>query len=115
MKKRTDEEKLQIVNDACKLISESLANIAKAKEMLHLCGIELCDSFRSTLFSYDPNSHHAHIYSGIGNLERITSKQARYGTNIIDESTDKSRRIIEHNGVVFLQVGSVKDSNYSYR
>lgn len=115
MKKQTNEEKLQLVNEACGLIAESLANIAKAKEMLLLCGIVLCDNFSCTLCEFDENSHHAQIFKGISKLESITGKQARYGVELFVDAADKSRKIIEHNGVKFLQLGHTKAGNFSYR
>lgn len=115
MKKRTNEEKLQLVNEACNMIRESLATISKAQKMLHLCGIELCDSYSCNLLSFDENSTHAQIYTGISKLERIIDKQAQYGTDLYCESPDKSRKIIEYNGVKFLQLGNTKQSSYSYK
>lgn len=44
MKKRTNEEKLQMVNDACDLLNEGIDKIKEAHRLLHLCGIDICDS-----------------------------------------------------------------------
>lgn len=106
---------MQLVNEACRLMAEGLANVAKAKELLHLCGIDLCDSFSCTLYEYDGNAHHAQIFKGISKLEKIIGKQAHYGVELFANAADKSRKIIEHNGVKFLQLGHAKESNFSYR
>ena len=43
MKKRTDEEKLQMVNEACDLINVAREKMKQARKMLHLCGVDICE------------------------------------------------------------------------
>lgn len=45
MKRRTNAEKLELIDEACDLFRESAKMIEKAKWNLHLCGIETCGGF----------------------------------------------------------------------
>ena len=41
MKKRTVEEKRQMVDNACKLFSEAIEKAREANRLLHLCGARM--------------------------------------------------------------------------
>ena len=45
MKKRTDEEKREMIDKACDLFNEANEKIIEGKRLMHLCGIELCRGF----------------------------------------------------------------------
>ena len=62
MKKRTVEEKRQMVDNACKLFSEAIEKAREAQRMLHLCGIECCASLNVDGQIY---SNNVQLYSGI--------------------------------------------------
>lgn len=103
MKKRTVEEKRQMVDDACKLFSEAIEKAREAHRLLHLCGIECCSSLNvdGELYSYN-----VQLYSGIKKMMGIIGTEPEFRTTYYDESkVDKSRCYIQYGGITFLQVG----------
>lgn len=112
----TNEEKLQLVNTACDTIREALESLRTAEGMFERCGICLCDSFDTTVPEWDACGSHALIFSGIKTMEELTGKVAYHPESNITSKPDKSRKLIEHNGVRFTQVANVQVTNkYSWR
>ena len=116
MKKRTDEEKLQMVNEACDLINEARENLRKARKMLHLCGIKTCDGVNEEdVEPWHLAGSNIQIYSGIRKFEDITGENAYHIEDYLTEKVDKSRKFIRYKEIIFVQVASKETSKYSYR
>lgn len=112
----TNEEKLQLINAACDTIREALVSLREAKKMLKRCGIRLCDMFNTEVQEWETGGSHAQIFSGIGKMEKLTGKTAYYPESVITSKPDKSQKLIEHNGVRFIQVADTQVTNkYSWR
>lgn len=107
MKKRTVEEKRQMVDDACKLFAEAIEKVREAKRLLHLCGIECCDSLNVD----EPYVSNVQLYSGIKKMSGIIGTEPEFRPTYYDESKiDKSRCYIQYGGITFLQVGTERTS-----
>ena len=108
MKKRTVEEKRQLVDNACKLFSEAIEKAKEANRLLHLCGIECCYSLNVDGEIY---SNNVQLYSGIKKMSGIIGKEPEFKPTYYDESKiDKSRCYIEYGGITFLQLGDERKS-----
>ena len=108
MKKRTVEEKRQMVDNACKLFSEAIEKAREANRLLHLCGIECCNSLNVDGKIY---SNNVQLYSGIKKMSGIIGKEPEFKPTYYDESKiDKSRCYIEYGGITFLQLGDERTS-----
>ena len=108
MKKRTVEEKRQMVDNACKLLSEAIEKAMEANRLLHLCGIECCSSLNLDGEIY---SNNVQLYSGIKKMSDIIGTEAEFKPTYYDESKiDKSRCYIEYGGITFLQLGDERKS-----
>ena len=108
MKKRTVEEKRQMVDDACKLFSEAIEKAREANRLLHLCGIECCSSLNVDGEIY---SNNVQLYSGIKKMSGIIGTEPEFKPTYYDESKiDKSRCYIEYGGITFLQLGYERTS-----
>lgn len=112
MKKRTVEEKRQMVDNACKLFSEAIEKAREAERMLHLCGIECCSSLSfDEIREWDTNYSNVQLYSGIKKMSNITGAEPEFRHTYYDESkVDKSRCYIQYGGITFLQVGTERTS-----
>lgn len=116
MKKRTDEEKRQMIDEACQLLKEATAAIKQARKQLHLCGIEMCDGLNAEpVQEWNEYGSNLQVYSGIKKLEQITGVIGYHPADAITEKPDKSRRCVKYGGLVFLQVANAETSRYSYR
>ena len=116
MKKRTDEEKLQMVNEACDLINEARANLRKARKMLHLCGIETCDGVsEEDVEPWNEYGSNIQLYSGVSKFENIANVDGYHFADFLTGKEDKSRKFIRYKDIVFVQLASAKTSKYSYR
>lgn len=103
MKKRTVEEKRQMVDDACKLFSEAIEKAREADRLLHLCGIECCASLNVDRQLY---SNNVQLYSGIKKMSGIIGTEPEFRSKYFDDSKiDKSRCYINYGGITFLQLG----------
>lgn len=108
MKKRTNEEKRQMVDDACKLFSEAIEKAREAQRLLHLCGIECCASLNVDGQIY---SNNVQLYSGIKKMSGIIGTEPEFKPTYYDESKiDKSRCYLEYGGITFLQLGDERTS-----
>lgn len=111
MKKRTNEEKVQMINDACVLLNEALETIRNVRKMFHLCGIELCDAFESEpIPGWRSTGSNVQIYKGIKKFETLTETNGYFPCNIIGDGEDTSRRMVKYKNIVFLQVGEERTS-----
>ena len=116
MKKRTNEEKLQMVNDACDLINEGIDKINEAKRLLHLCGIDICDQVdTSALHELIPTGSNVQIFRGIPKMEKIIGVNGNNPIDYITGRTDMSRKILEYRGITFLQLASMRNTKFGYR
>lgn len=116
MKKRTDYEKLQMVNDACDLLNEGIKAIRQAKQMLHVCGIDICNYIDAEdVQEWNGSGSNIQIYRGIPNMEKIIGEKAYFPNDCITEKIDKSRKKLKYRGLVFLQIAKVELSKFSYR
>ena len=108
MKKRTVEEKRQMVDDACKLFTDAIEKAREAKRLLHLCGIESCSSLNVDGQIY---SNNVQLFSGIKKMSSIIGTEPEFKPTYFDESKiDKSRCYIEYGGITFLQLGDERTS-----
>ena len=107
MKKRTDEEKRQMVDNACKLFSEAIEKTREAKRLLHLCGIECCDGLNvDEIPDWKPYACNVQLYSGIKKLSGIIGTEPEFKPTYYDIfKIDKSRCYIQYGGITFLQLG----------
>ena len=112
MKKRTVEEKRQMVDNACKLFSEAMNKTREAKRLLHLCGIECCDGLNEEeIQCFNPYVSNVQLFSGIKKMSGIIGTEPEFKPTYYDESKiDKSRCYIEYGGITFLQVGEERTS-----
>ena len=108
MKKRTVEEKRQMVDNACKLFSEAIEKAREANRLLHLCGIECCSILNVDGQIY---SNNVQLYSGIKKMSGIIGTEPEFKPTYYDKSKiDKSRCYIEYGGITFLQLGDERKS-----
>lgn len=112
MKKRTDEEKRQMVDNACKLFTEAIEKTREAQRLLHLCGIECCRGLNEEeIQEWNIYASNVQLYSGIKKMSGIIGTEPEFKPTYYDESKiDKSRCYIEYGGITFLQVGTERTS-----
>ena len=112
MKKRTVEEKRQMVDNACKLFSEAIEKAREAERLLHLCRIECCSSLSfDEIREWDTHYSNVQLYSGIKKMSGIIGAEPEFKPTYYDESKiDKSRCYIEYGGITFLQFGDERKS-----
>lgn len=104
MKKRTVEEKRQMVDNACKLFSEAIEKTREAKRILQLCGIYCCGGLNEDEFGDYFSS--VQIFYGIKKMADIIGTKPVFKPLYYDKSkTDKSRCYIQYGGITFLQIG----------
>lgn len=116
MKKRTNEEKLQMVNDACDLINEGIDKINEAKRLLHLCGIEICDYVNtSALHEWIPTTSNVQIFRGIPKMEKIIGVNGNNPIDCITGKPDTRRKRLKYRGVIFLQLASENNTKFRYQ
>lgn len=106
----TNEEKIEILNEAVGCVKSARYNMQKAESLLKKLGIELCDSF---YFSKN-RSHDIHLYKGISKLEKLTNKMAHYAISWDGKTIDKSMKELSYSGVKMIQVGSSQKTNYKF-
>lgn len=119
MKKRTDEEKLAMIDEACDLMTEAKEKLIQAKKLLHLCGVDCCDTFYTDT-AFGNWSHNVLLASGIKTLEKITPVSAYFRNDYIDERiVDRSTLYIDYRGILFSQLGNERKSTqvkkYTFR
>ena len=112
MKKRTVEEKRQMVDDACKLFTDAIEKIREAKRLLHLCGIECCDSLNvDEIQGFNPYACNVQLFSGIKKMSGIIGTEPEFRHTYYGESkVDTSRCYIQYGGITFLQIGNERTS-----
>lgn len=116
MKKRTNEEKLQMVNDACDLINEGIDKINEAKRLLHLCGIDICDYVdTSDLHEWIPTVSNVQIFIGIQKMEKIIGVNGNNPIDCITGKPDMSRKRLKYRGITFSQLASKSNTKFRYR
>lgn len=118
MKKRTDEEKREMIDKACDLFNEANEKIIEGKRLMHLCGIELCDGFKEGAANADLYESNLHIHSGIKKLEKLTGSESFFTKHFITRKPDLSRLNLKYKGLVFIQCGvekAVKSKEYTFR
>lgn len=115
MKKRTDVEKLELIDAACDLFYEAGKLIEKAKYNLHLCGIETCSGYTEEVEDWEEFNSNVQVYSGIKKLEKITKEKAYFPFDFISEKYDKSRMLLRHGSIVFLQCSDPISTKHRYR
>lgn len=119
MKKRTNEEKAQMINEACDLYNEAKILLKKANKLLHLCGIEICGGFEPDDVAEDESyRRNIHLYSGIKKMSELAGIDTYFLNDYIGDREDKSVCYLRHKGLVFLQRGQEKTSRtktYKFR
>ena len=104
MKKRTDEEKREMIDKACDLFNEANEKIMEAKRLMSICGIELCYGFIEGNAYEELHERNLCIHRGIKRLEKLTGSEVHYLT----EKPDLSLMSIKYKGLVFSQLGKWK-------
>lgn len=116
MKKRTDEEKRQMVDDACDLIRDGIEKIRQAEKMLHLCGIDICSYVDVGKHEdWNTSSSHIQIHTGIPKMEKLVGAKAYFPNDCITEKPDRSRKKLKYKGIVFIQLASESKSKFGYK
>ena len=118
MKKRTDEEKREMIDKACDLFNEANEKIIEAKRLMHLCGIEFCKGFKEGKVDANLYDSNLHVYSGIKKLEELTGSKSFFTNHFIFGNPDLSRLNIKYKGLVFIQLGTEKtatDRKFTFR
>ena len=116
MKNRTNEEKLQMLNDACDLLNEAREKIKKANNLLHLCGIDSNNSIDADeVRDWNDYESNIQIFKGIDVLEKLLGVNGKYPTSVLNDKPDRSRKRIAHKGIVFLQLASSSESKYRFK
>lgn len=106
MKKRTNEEKARMINEACDLYNEAKERLKEAKRLLHLCGIEICGGFEEgDIEEWDIYGRNVHIYSGIKKMSELVGVGTYFHKDCMGVKTDNSVCFLKHKGLVFLQSG----------
>lgn len=108
MKKRTDEEKREMIDKACDLFNEASEKIIEGKRLMHLCGIELCDGFREGVAKAELYESNLHVYRGIKKLENLTGQESFFTNSLFNGKPDLSRLNLKYKGLLFLQLGEEK-------
>lgn len=109
MKKRTNEEKLQMVSDACRLIGEAKEKVKEAEKLMHLCGIEICSINIINTIPADMYND-VQIYKGIKNLQKITEKELYFKKSYLTNKDDKSIIYLDFAGLTMCQLGEERTS-----
>ena len=105
MKKRTNEEKRVLIDEACDLFSEATKMIEKARHNLHLCEVETCIGFyEGEIPEWNTYGCNIQLYKGIKRLEEITGTKGYFPKDYITEKPDKTRMRLEYGDIVFLQL-----------
>lgn len=116
MKKRTNEEKLELIDEACDLFYEAAKKIEKARLLFHLCGIETCGGFDDgEVPEWETYGCNVQLYKGIKRMEEITGTKGYFPKDYITEKTDKSRMLLKYNDLVFLQCSDPISTKHKYR
>ena len=115
MKKRTQEEKLKMVNEACTLFNEAITKAREAQKLLHLCGIEICERLDIDEEIWNDRFSNVQIFSGISNLEKIVGEQGYYPNMIHEEKPDRSRKMMKLNGIMFTQLANESECKFVFR
>ena len=106
MKKRTDEEKREMIDKACDLFNEANEKIIEAKRLMSICGIELCDGFREGVAKAELYESNLIVHSGIKKLENLTGQKSFFTKHFLTRKPDLSRLNLKYKGLLFLQVMS---------
>lgn len=118
MKKRTDEEKREMIDKACDLFNEANEKIIEGKRLMHLCGIEFCGGFDEGVAKIELYESNLHVYRGIKKLEKLTGQESFFTKHFLGGKPDLSRLNIRYKGLVFLQLGEEKtatDRKFTFR
>ena len=103
-----NEEKKQIVEQACDLLREAAEQITKAKKLLKKCGIECCPYFEEDIPAdkYYSIGSNVQFSKGINKFADIVGAKVYFHKEIMNpRKTDKSRCYVKHKGLIFLQLG----------
>ena len=105
MKKRTNEEKKAMIDEACDLFNDASEKIRKAKRMLHLCGIESCDGFDENIdMPAEKRFRNLQILPGSKKMVAITGCEPAFRNDYINDKKDTSRMYVYHKGLTFMQL-----------
>ena len=114
MKKRTIEEKKQMIDEACDLYHEAAQKLMQAQKLFRLCGIELCDSANFTPDASKYNGCNLQIFKGSKKLCDIVGVSSQFKKDSLDK-IDKSRCYTEYKGIMFVQCGCTEKTDYVFR
>ena len=112
MKKRTDEEKRQMVDNACKLLTEAIEKTREAKRLLRLCEINCCGGLNEDeVPGWENYFNNVQVFSGIKKLSAIIGTEPEFRPEYVGlPKIDKSRCYISYGGITFLQIGDERAS-----
>lgn len=116
MKARTNEEKIEMLNQACDLFNEAAEKIREAKRLFHLCGIEFCNGLNEEeLHNWDTFGCNLHIFRGMKKMEKILGIEGTFHKNYVTEKIDRSRKYIRYKDLEFMQLGNGKETLYTFK
>ena len=101
MKKRTDEEKREMIDKACDLFNEANEKIIEGKRLMSICGLELYYGFLEGNAYEELHESNLRIHRGIKKLEKLTDSEVHH----LIEKPDLIRMSIKYKGLVFSQLG----------
>lgn len=107
-------EKTVTINEACDLFNEAAEKIRAAKKMFKKCGIDFCGGFdEKEVADWEMYGYNLHVYTGIKKLSNMTGVVAEYPQN--EFKTDRGYMKMKYRGLVFLQKGSSKDTDFKFK
>lgn len=114
MKKRTDEEELQMINEACELVKEGCKTLREAQKMFHLCGIEICNYMDINASGNDWDSH-IQIHRGIPKMEKIIGAKGYHPEDYLTGKPERNRKLLKYQGLTFLQLATESESKFAFK
>lgn len=110
MKKKTNEEMLQKIDEACDLFNQAAEMIIKAKKNLKSCGFEVIGDFRAEkIEAWETVCGNVFLYNGIKKFAEVVGEDTYHNPDYRDKrKLDKERMYLNYKNLVFYQHGKEK-------
>lgn len=105
MKKRTDEEKKELIDKACDLFNEAREKIIEGKRLMHLCGIDYCDGIHEDEAREILGECNLQLHRGIKKLEKISGSKGYFPISHSTQKPNRSRINLKYKNLLFMQLG----------
>lgn len=111
MKKKTNEEMLQKIDEACELINQASKLIIKAKKILKSCGFHVIGDIRSeALENWELVGGNVFLRNGILKMAEAVGVKTYHRKDFRDSRRyDKERMYLNYKNLVFYQHGEEKN------